>query len=230
MGGRRAAALPAVTPPASGSPRAHTTWWRAVSTKVGGAHLWEGRGPGCGADLLPSESQKGRPGHPQDQLPQVRSLPDPSACPSLVMRGRAQKTGRLHQALFSPLEHLAPHCPTIPSPGEGLKASSHWASQEGCPGGASPDPTGCQTGTKSKQGPAGRRKAGQVATSHTVQPEGWEGGAPSPPSPQAGPCSLAQGQPGSQHIALLHAEAAPAAAGLGGLGGHGGQKWIRGQR
>lgn len=59
-------------------------------------------------------------------------------------------------------------------------------------------------------------------------PPGWKAelAARNEPSQPPGPPL----SPRSQHVALLHAEAAPAAAGLGGLRGHGGEEGVGGQR
>lgn len=92
-------------------------------------------------------------------------------------------------------------------PGARFTTSSCPARQRAAPGGlsrvgASPDPTGCQAGTKSKQGAEGRSEAGQVATSHTSQPEGG-GRRPCPHSPQACPSQGHSTSPSSMLKLLL---------------------------
>lgn len=178
MGRRRGAALPAGTPcstlnpaPSSGHPTVILPWGELLAPKGGGC-------PSCGGEYRAGgwaccHSSPRKAGLGTRPLPSTEEFPEPLLQGVLHWRRRSASEGRTSPpgALLASSPPLSPLSPLMISPLEPIPIQPH---QEGClwrgalrQAGASPNPTGCQAGTKSQQGPTGRSEAGQVATSHT---------------------------------------------------------------
>lgn len=159
---------------------------------------------------------------PPDQL-----LPQRYLYPLLqnVLRGRAQAQKRGAPLAGFLLISLPPH--PCSSPSQDCRQRRGPEAE----GRASPAPSAARQalspngGGGSNQGEGERQGRRLLHTKCSLK----DGRAlPSPPSSRQ-PCSVAQGQPGSQNVPFLHAEAAPPAASLGGLRRHGRKEGIRGQ-
>ena len=231
MGTSRGVALPAVTPHSSlnAAPPLLAT---PALTPPGGELLAPkgGGGPPVGGGVPERQAWV-----PLDQsVPPRRNFWSregplaPMGPPSLV-GGPGAKVG----CLLTPSTPCPPlrHPLTSPSrlhlwEGLGCRPIPARPGEEGCPRAGGFQPTGCQACSMSTRvgGPTGGVRPSRGSFTHKCRLKG--GGRWSWPSQPPGPPLL----PRSQHVALLHAEAAPAAAGLGGLRGHGGEEGVGGQR
>lgn len=136
-----------------------------------GAHLWGNSGWGTG--WVPSSPRKAGLGTPRPAAASEVLVPPSPKCPSWESPGSEERGSPSRvSSHFSPASPLFFSIIGLP-PEEGARSRGEGFSS----------PIGCQAGTKSKRGwgeqPRGRREAGWAATSHQVQPEGWEGSAQS---------------------------------------------------